>query len=397
MDVTVTGGTGQPAISLTYDANDAAFLNAQALAATIDATFTSPIYYDPNNTVSGGDGGYLIVQQQFAQNVIDGKGFGAIVDQNNGVASTVLGGASATGQIVLAGDGGLTFDGFGGNITVAAGGGNNFINFGNFGGNDVVYTSIGDDTIKTGSANATVSAGAGNNQIALGSGAVQILSTGSDVIKLGDGTASVTVGAGGSDIIVGSTNYSGSGYNLQFIGGDLSSTVRGGEGSYSIFGGAGGGSFTGGSAGYNSIQGGSGAVTIKGGGAGDTLGGGTGGGKIYAGGGNETLTGGGSNILLAGGTGNDTFLVGQGDETVRGGTGGDLFQFTNGVGGNGVTDVIQHFGANDFIHLAGFNPNAVADAVASFQTNGISGSIKLDDGTRVILVGVTHLTDANFK
>jgi hypothetical protein len=234
MEVTVTGGTGNQPASLTYDANDAAFMNAQALAATIDATFSTAVYYDPANPQSGQNGGYLIVQQADAQNGINAKGFGAVVDENNGVSSTVYGGGAAQ-QIVLAGDGGLTFVGFGGNITVAAGGGNNFINFGDNGGNDAVYTSTGNDTIKAGSANVTVAAGAGDNMIVLGSGAAQLSSTGSDLIKLGTGTASITVGAGGSDTVFGTAFYAGTGYNLQFIGGDLASTVGGGAGSYSIF------------------------------------------------------------------------------------------------------------------------------------------------------------------
>jgi Ca2+-binding RTX toxin-like protein len=397
MNVTISGGSGQPPVSLTYDANDAALLNATALAATLSATYPSPIYYNPQNPVSGFNGGELIIQQANASGgTIDARGFDAVIDQNNGVASTVNGGFAAN-QIVLAGDGGLTFHSFGGNATVVAGGGDNMISFANQGGNEVVYTSIGNDTVIAGLGNATISAGAGINKIVLGAGAAQVISTGQDHINLGSGTTTVSAGAGGSDYIVGAQSVSGSGYNLTFVGGDLASTIKGGAGSYSITGGAGGGWFQGGSAGNNSILGGAGAVTIFGGGAGDTLFGGSGGGRIFAGAGNETLGGGGANTTLFGGTGSDSLLVGSGDETVRAGLGSDTIQFTANEGGYGVRDVLQDFNSSDVIHLAGFDANAVNYALSTFKAAGSNGSFKLEDGTTVLLQGVTHLTASNFN
>ncbi len=396
MEVTVNGGTNYSAVSLNYDARDVAFLQARALAATISATFTSPVYYEPHQDLARDASQALIITQANAGNVIHASDYGAIIDQNNGVASTVYGGG-APNQIVLAGDGGLSFHGFGGNVTVAAGGGNNFISLGQSGGNDAVYTSTGNDTIHAGSANATIAAGAGSNLIYVGSGNLTISSTGHDHINLGTGTTSIVVGDGGSDTVVGPSAYGGSGYNLTFVGGAEASVVRAGAGSYSITGGAGGGYFAGGSAGDNSILGGSGAATIIGGGAGDTLFGGSGGGKIVAGSGNETLGGGGANTLLLGGTGNDSIVVGRGGETVRGGLGSDTIQFTSGLGGAGVTEILQDFTSRDVIHLAGFDANAVTYALDTFTTHGSSGSFKLEDGTTVKLIGVTHLNADNFK
>jgi Ca2+-binding RTX toxin-like protein len=396
MNVTVTGGAGNSPVSLTYDARDTAFLQAQALAATIDATFSSATYYDPHMPHLGATGtGYLIISDSVANNRIDVDGFAAVVDQNNGVTSTVAG-AFAGSQVFLAGDGGLTFFGRGASTTVVAGGGNNYVTFRDQAGSDAVYTGTGNDTVVGGSGALTVSAGAGNNVIHAGAGSTAIISTGQDFITLGSGNASVTVGAGGSDYIKGTSVYGGSGYNLTFVGGDQASTVRAGVGSYSIFGGAGGGVFDGGTSGNNSIIGGTGAATIFGGGAGDSLLGGNGGGHVVAGSGNETLGGGGANTLLVGGSGSDSILVGSGNETVQAGSGSDTIQFGFGIGGAGVTDVIRDFSASDLINLSGFDSNAVNYALSTFTESGHNGSFQLEDGTKVVLIGVTHLSASNF-
>jgi Ca2+-binding RTX toxin-like protein len=206
------------------------------------------------------------------------------------------------------------------------------------------------------------------------------------------------VGAGGSDYIIGAkTDTSSAQYNLTFIGGDEASTVLAGAGSYSIFGGAGGGVFHGGTSGDNSILGGSGSVTIKGGGAGDSLFGGSGGGVIRAGSGNETLGGGGGNTRLVGGSGPDYFVVGAGNETVVAGSGSDTIQFMAHVGGTGVTDMIDDFNSQDLISLTGFDQNAVAYALDTFKSNGTNGSFQLEDGTKVVLIGVTHISASNFN
>ena len=127
MQVTVTGGVGNSPATLRYDANDLAAINAQALAATIDTNYQTAIYYNPHHPPKTPSAGYLIVSKSVASNTIDARGFGAIVDEDNGRASTIIGGGSDVGQIVIAGDGGLTYSAHNGGATVAAGGGENLI------------------------------------------------------------------------------------------------------------------------------------------------------------------------------------------------------------------------------------------------------------------------------
>lgn len=375
MQVTVTGGTGHAAATLVFPAKGLAAINAQALAANIDANYATAIYYDPSNPVQTPSPGYLIVRQGFASNVIDARGFGAIVDENNGRTSTVVGGDNPDGQIVLAGDGGLTFSAASGPVTVAAGGGDNRIDLSGDSSGGAVYTARGNDTIFGGGGNTTISAGLGNNTIFVGAGNTLVDVVGSDVVALGAGSDTIEVSAGGGVFVQGAASVSGPGFSLTFQGGQHASTVLGGAGSYSIQGGIGGGVFTGGSAGGNFIEAGKGAVTITGGGNNDTLIGGSGADQINAGLGNETLQGGHSASQ-------------------------DIFGLTIhahlGAGGFGTTDSIADFQkAHDLLSVG--DAAAVNYALNTYEVSGGSASFLLEDGTKVVLQGFTgHLTSGNF-
>jgi Ca2+-binding RTX toxin-like protein len=341
--VTVTGGSGNPAVSLHYDTKGLALINAQSLAAVIDSTYTTATYDTAKNQVHGStDGGYLIATQGgFKAAPVDAQGFGAVVVENNSAAASVSGGGYAGNQIVLAGDGGLTFEAVSGDVTVDTGGGDNDITFGS--GDDAFYSTDGNNSIAAVGGSDTIYAGTGMNKITLGSGEAYIGSTGSDTIALGSGSASVTVSGSGSDSITGALSVSGGGYTLSFIGG---------------------------SAGNNFIEGGSGNVTIQGGGAGDTLAAGTGT----------------SNLIQAG----------LGNETLYGGVGHTEFSFTEGMsGGSGATAVIADFNAaTDYLHLAG----GFTSTYALDHTTVADGStfFTLEDGTKVELLGFTGLNSSNF-
>jgi Ca2+-binding RTX toxin-like protein len=367
--LTVTGGAGNAPMVLRYDAAGLALINAQALAAAIDAAFTTATYDRPNSPVGGSTSGGLLLAKGGAISAgpIDAQGFDAVVLQNNKMVATVSGGGDANGQVVLAGRGGLDFEAVSGNVTVDSGGGNSAIVFGS--GNDVFYSTDGNNTVTAIGGNDTIYAGTGANVINLAGGNATVGSTGTDSLYLGAGDATVDVSGSGSDVVTGASSVAGPGYTLIFIGGTQASTVLGGAGSYSIMGGAGGGNFTGGSGGGNFIQGGSGNVTIQGGGAGDTL---------------------------AGGTGTNLIQAGLGNETLSGGLGQTEFSFTEGVsGGNGALEVIADFNAsNDYLHLGG---GFTADyALAHITVSGGSTFFTLEDGTKVELLGFTGLNGGNF-
>ena len=353
-----------------FDTKGLALVNAQALAAAIDSEFTSATYDRPGNPATGStDGGLLIARGgAIKAGPIDAQGFAAVLLQNNKSYASVSGGGDPSGQVVLAGRGGLDYEAASGNATVDAGGGDNTIVFGS--GDDVFYSTDGNNTVTALGGSDTIYAGIGANTFNLFSGSAYIGSTGDDTIYLGSGTASVTVSGAGSDSIVGAVSVSGSGYSLTFLGGELASTIDGGAGSYSIQGGVGGGNFTGGSAGDNYINGGSGSATITGGGNGDTL---------------------------IGGSGtNDYILAGGGNETLYGGSGSTEFAFDGGFsGGAGTTAVITDFTSEDYLHMYGSFTNAYALDNATVSDG--STFISLEDGTKVELLGFTGLNANNFK
>jgi len=372
MQVTVTGGHGYAAASLNYDANDLALLKAQALAAAIDSTYATAIYYT-GQQLHLPSAGYLIVGAQYANTDLTATGFGAIVDENNGIASTIHGGGSVAGQVVLAGDGGLTFTATSGNTTVVAGGGDNHISFAGDKGTSAAYTSSGNDTIIGGAGSTTISAGAGDNLITLGAGNSLVDDSGQDTVHLGSGNDTIDVLAGGSDKVIGAASVAGSGFTLTFIGGSDASTVQSGAGSYDINGGAGGGVFHGGAAGDNYISAGSGNTTIFGAGAGDTL---------------------------LGGAGNDLITAALGNETLGGGTGSTDFDLTIHSqlpqDQYGTIDTITDFASQDLLNVG--NILAINYALNTYQVQGGNGTFLLEDGTKVVLVGFTeNLTSGNFK
>ena len=374
MQVTVSGGIGHGAAALNYSASDIAYNTASALAAVIDNTYSRAIYYDPANPPLTPSSGYLIVGKTVASNTIHARGFGAIIDENTGEGSTIRGGDDATGQIVLASNGGLTFTAHSGATTVVAGGGDNHITFAGSKAASAAYTSSGNDTIIGGDGNTTVAAGAGFNTVILGAGNSLVGVSGTDSVKLGAGSDTIDV-LGGSAHVLGAGSVSGGGYSLTFVGGNgpYASTVAGGAGSYDIMGGAGGGVFHGGLAGNNLIAGGAGAVTIVGGGAGDTL---------------------------EGGAGNDSIFAAHGNETLLGGAGNNVFGLTihnvANTGGLGTTDVINDFNGKDLLSIGGVKADNYA--INTYKLTSAGGTFFLEDGTKVVLKGFhQQLSSSAFK
>jgi Ca2+-binding RTX toxin-like protein len=364
--VTVTGGAGNPSVSLTYTTGSLALLQAQAIAASIDNTYTTATYDTSKQTVAGGTGYMILGDKAFRSGTVDAVGFSAVVDVDDVKKVTVDGGGSQ-GQVFLASGAGLTYDAATGNVTVVAGGGKNDITFGT--GNDIYYSDGTNNTVNAGAGADTIYAGAGTNKIYGGSGADTVVSTGIDKIYLGTGTTSVNDTGFGADTVYGASSVAGSGYNLVFQGGAEFALVEAGAGSYSIVGGSGGGVFHGGTAGDNYIHATAGDDSIYGGGAGDTL-----------------VAGAGYNFIQAG----------LGNETLEGANGNTDFNFIKGMsGGDNTTVTITDFnGTNDFLTLEkGFTS---AYALAHATVSDGNTYINLEDGTKIELVGFTHLTASNF-
>ncbi len=380
MQVTITGGAGRTPAALTYPNSGLDLRNAEYYAQVINTVYQTAIYYNPNHPppAPAPTPAYLIIEAKYANNVIDARGFGAVVDENSNSSSTVIGGGAPHGQTVLASDGGLTYSALIGNNTVLAGGGDNRITFqGPNGAGDMgsvaAYTGAGDDTIRGGDGHTTISAGHGHNKVFLYDGQSLVFSSGHDTVYLrGNGSDTIEVRPGGSDLV--RAGQSDPGLRLHFDNGANASTVLSGAGSYTIYGGAGGGKFEGASGGDNSITGGTGAVTIEGGGSGDTL---------------------------LGGSGADIIKASTGNETLGGGGGNNVFDLTihdvSGASGHGTTDTIADFSKMDLLNVGG--ATAIDHAMDTYHVLGGNGTFELLDGTKMVLDGFDpkHLTAINLK
>jgi Ca2+-binding RTX toxin-like protein len=112
--------------------------------------------------------------------------------------------------------------------------------------------------------------------------------------------------------------------------------------------------------------------------------------------GNDTLSAGLSNGQLIGGTGNDTFLGGAGNATVTAGSGKDVYAFINHqAGGNEVVQGVFD-PASIQIHLQGYDPSAIHNALASQRTSNGSVTIGLEDGTKITFQDVSSPNRSNF-
>ncbi|MBC7635737.1 MAG: hypothetical protein H7251_09060, partial [Acetobacteraceae bacterium] len=213
-DSAVRGAKGQSLIDRVNDGVRAGTISV----ATVASGGAAP-------AVPGGKSGEMLVHNVGTYTMANGY-LTALIDAP---ARVTLSGGAAAGQLVMAGLGGLAFNGGPGTGTVMAGGGDNLVSmYPEAGaGSQHVDLGSGNDTVIGLAGNNTISAGLGRNQILLGSGANQVISTGDDLIAGGNGTA--TISSGGNAPVV----YLGTGRSV-FNGGGGRATVVGGGGTATI-------------------------------------------------------------------------------------------------------------------------------------------------------------------
>ncbi len=311
------------------------------------------------------------------------------------------------------------------------------------GGAVTVGQGTGDVITLTGSG--TVGTAPGSTEtIRLGAGTSEVSSSGRDTIFGGTGQGTINAGAG-ADIVVGgsgamafyggaanSTVFAGTG-GLLYEGGTGNDTVVGSGRPITIIGGSGGGTFFGGG-GSTIVAGVGGAQTVMVGSDGDRLysAGSAGdlfgalGGSVLMDGSNST----GNDVFFgASGTGTMTFVTGSGNDLLGLGQGinlvtlgaGSSTVFANtgttgvstitagtgsaaiGMGGRSVDVVVaagstarglQLYGFNpgpDRITLAGFDPTALATALATQSNAGGSTTLTLPDQTSIAFIGVARI------
>lgn len=168
-------------------------------------------------------------------------------------------------------------------------------------------------------------------------------------------------GAAGDDYLRGGPgggSISGGDGDDRILGGHGHDDLSGGAGNDHI-GGARGSDVIDGAMGDDLLQGGLGADTLTGGGGHDTLSGGAGEDVLEGGRGDDYLDGGGRNDVLMGGSGNDVLDGGRGVDTLDGGEGDDRLVLgveDTGFGGTGADLFEVTDGPGGEIVIADFNP-----------------------------------------
>jgi len=405
MAIVTVQGANHSTITLSYD-SDANALLAQHVADVIRAGLdggtisAADSKFGPPPPVPPGNSGEFV--QSTAGVTVLPRAYSFVVDT---APTAVIFGSGAPDESVLVGDGNLTFFATAGSGSIFGGGGNNLISIPTSdAGAWHVDLGNGNNTVRAlGGGNDKISVGTGHNVIQLGAGSDFITSAGSDTILAAAG--SETVVATGNEIVYGN------GSSLLFLGSlGGGTTVYGGSGSDTVFGGSGPDLMFGGSKGNNFLQAGSGAATLFGGGDGDQLyAGGAGAQELHAAAGNATLFGGfaSGNDTFYASTGTDQITTGQGNNTVVASTGAATVTATSG--GNVLFDFIHNqAGGTELvqdltdvgqvhIHLAGYDVNEAANAVASQVVVPGSVTVKLSDNTTVTFQNVGSLTAGNFS
>ena len=141
--------------------------------------------------------------------------------------------------------------------------------------------------------------------------------------------------------------------------------------------------------GNDTVNAGTGFVTIGTNGPTVLVNGGSGGMRFFGNTGAATVFGGTGTSSLIDGGGSLAFTVGTGAASVAAGSAHEVYTIVNGQAGNSL-DLYGFNPTNDHVHLQGYS----GTGIASEQVAGGSTQIVLADNTKIVLQGVTTLTNS---
>lgn len=262
-------------------------------------------------------------------------------------------------------------------------------------GQELLIGNAGADSINAAGGSGTIITGAGDNVIDMNksgeAGGAQKIFTGkgSDTINMWGGSATVSAEHGGKvrvNVLAGDNTVTGNlhiklhaGANLVTNGNDTISFGSGSDtvvevGMATVTAGHGGRVTVSAGSGANSVAAGSGASTLLGGSGADTFKGGAG---------TSFMVGGSSANVFIGGEGHDTMVANLGAAS-------NLFAFSSHHDEGGGTHTIDNFvTGQDHLELVGYT---TANALHHAHVVGGNTVIDFSDGTKITLVGYSHLT-----
>lgn len=347
--------------------------------------YTGPTAGAPTNPFPGYQGLAILSPGGYSLELF---GSGYAVTDNGSSGATLITGSTATGDTITGGGGfdNLILNGTGNTANGGIGGGyievdgnGNTVNAGP--GPEAVNVFSNNDTVNVGSGNDDISIAGDHTTVSGGTGADTITATGNNEV-IGAGTGPELINASGTGTIL--TGGSGDDTLNVFGAGD---TVTGGSGADTI-----------GLYGSNDVgNGGSGPDFVIMGGTGATF---------NSDGGSDTI-GVYGNSESVNFSGVDTANVSANLDTVTAGAGAGVndgtvnlngaTNFTFNDGPNVYSDTVTGFStaAGDTIHLNGIDTQAYA--LANAQSSGGNTLITLNDGSKILLVGVSNIGPSFFS
>ena len=340
-----------------------------------------------SNKIDAGDGDDLIFGGPISVDANNKPIWNSTV-AGNSASNTIVGGAG-NNTIIAGTQGDLIYGNIQEDTTTTT----------NTGGNNLIYSGIGNDTIHAGGGNNTIILTDGTNHAYTGAGADSIhILGGINTIYAGDGTNSIQAENGTNNITTGSGNDS-----IQIGGGNATINTGNGNNSLSLSGTT---SITAGS-GNDSIHIVSGSHTVYAGDGADSIFISDGTNKIEAGNGNNVIQVENGNNNITAGSGNDSISITNGNSTIHVGDGKNTLSLagnTSITAGNG-DDSIHITNGNHTIHAGdGNNTLTVQNGSTSFTggsgsdvitiSGGQNHSINTGSGNDSIFIssGTGHLT-----
>jgi Ca2+-binding RTX toxin-like protein len=305
-------------------------------------------------------------------------GIGPITARGNSLNNYIL--TSQAGDAVL---------GEGGNDTIIAADGSDYINGG--AGGDLLFGGSGNDTVLGDTGNDYLNAGSDDDLIMGGPGDDTVLgSDGDDYVNGQDGD-DLVFGGEGADTVIGDPGndyINGENGNDIVLGGSGNDTVLGGDGSDYINGGSDDDQVFGGNS-ADVLIGDDGSDYLNGEAGDDNLTGASGNDTLLGADGNDYLSGGTGDDNLTGGLGDDTLFAGAGSDYLKGDAGDDFFIFEANFGTSLIIDFETGTPAHhDFILFKGGVFADAADVLAHAVQQATNVIITASTGDSLTLANV---------
>lgn len=324
-----------------------------------------------SNTIDAGDGNDLIFGGPIGVDSSNNPLWNSTVSGNS--SSNVLVGGQGNNTIVAGTQGDLIYGSTQEATTQST----------STGGNNLIYSGAGNDTIHTGGGNNTVIISSGTNEVYAGAGQDVIsVHGGNNSIQSGDGADSIHIQSGNNTVLAGNGNNTlilssgtnsitaGSGQDVVSVHGG-NNTIQTGDGADSIY-----------------VQNGNNTILAENGNNTLILSNGTN--SVTAGSGQDIISIHGGNNTIQAGDGADSIYVQSGTNSIHAGSGNNTLHISGGsnsIESGAGNDSIQIQGGNATVNISGGSNSLSLSGNTQVTTGSGDDSIHIENGSHTITSG----------